>query len=236
MATLSTLRNVVAKKIGLDNTASGDQPLIDEWINQGIREILLRTHCTVEQGSLTTTASTWQYELDTDFLAIEEMYREESDGAVQLARRETAVEIIDRHRGSNTSADSTLTYYATAGSNLLLVWPTPASAYTLKLLYVPRPTELSSSNHDPSDATYGRIPAEFHKLIELWTLAEAADYDDDAGSQHGDRYRFQFEEGIKRMRAAIRGKGGKRLAPARLNPRRRNTTIPSDPSVSTAWS
>ena len=35
MTTFATFRSNVANKIGLDNTVSGDQGLIDSWINEG---------------------------------------------------------------------------------------------------------------------------------------------------------------------------------------------------------
>jgi hypothetical protein len=47
----------VTKKLGFDNSASSsEQLLVDEWLNQGIVEILLRTHCTVEKATLNTIA------------------------------------------------------------------------------------------------------------------------------------------------------------------------------------
>lgn len=232
MATLTTFRNSVAKKVGLDNSSSGDQPLIDEWLNQGVLEVLLRTHCTVETGTMSTTASTWEYQLDTDILAVHALWTNDADGNVDLAVREDYVGILNLHYASTSTGDSLIKHYATQGSNLLLVWPTPSEAYTINLLYVPRPTAMSSGAHDPSDSAYGRIPKEFHKLIELYACAEAADFDDDAGSQHGERYRFQFEDGIKRMRKAIRDKGGTRLSPVRVNQRRQRHTALRDPSVS----
>lgn len=230
MPNLTALRLSVAKELGLDNTVAGDQPLIDEKLNQGVLEILLRTHCNVDATTISLSANTWQYQLATSILAIIDVARDD-----EPAERVDYAQIRNlRRAGGDTASDSIRTRYATLGSNLLLVWPTPSASQTLDIFYVPRPTALAAGADDPSAAANGRIPTEFHKLIELWAEAEMASYDDDGGSQHGDRYRFQFNEGIKEMRRRIQQKGGLRLSRARVNPQRRGRR-PSDNSADVYW-
>ena len=215
MATLADLRTRVTSKLGLDNTASGaEQLLVDSWLNEGVVEILLRTQCTVETGEMTTTAGVWDYQLSTNILAIRDLWREDGS-ATNPVIRVSEQEILDRHRGSS-SGDSVHLRYATAGSNLLLVWPTPSSAYVIDLLYVPRPTAMSSGAHDPSSLTYGRIPAEFHKAIEYYALWQGAEYDENQGAQGGERYRALFEDYLAtRIRPAMKRKGGSELPQVR---------------------
>lgn len=216
MATLADLRTRVTSKLGLDNTASGaEQLLVDSWLNEGVVEILLRTHCTVETGEMTTTANVWSYQLSTSILAIRDVWREESTGAINPVIRVSEQEILDLHRATSSS-DASYLRYATTGANLLLLYPTPSATYTIDLLYVPRPTAMSSGTHDPSTLTYGRIPTEFHKAIEYYALWQGAEYDENQGSQGGERYRTLYENYLAAIiRPAMRRKGGVELPQVR---------------------
>jgi len=216
MATLSDLRTRVSSKLGLDNASgSSEQLLVDGWLNEGVIEVLLRTHCTVETGDMATTADVWDYQLDTDILAIRDLWRTDAAGDVAPVIRLSEQEILELHRFS-PGGDAAYTRYAVSGSNLLLVWPTPAAAYTFDLLYVPRPTAMSAGSHDPSTLTYGRIPAEFHKAIEYYALWQGAEYDENQGAQGGERYRTLFENYLSAViRPAMKRKGGTELPQVR---------------------
>lgn len=216
MPTLADFRLRVAAKLGLDNTASStEQQLIDGWVNEAILEILLRTHCTVETGEMAVTAGTWQYQLDTDILAIRDLWREDAAADVSPVVRVSEQEILDLHRFS-PGGDAADVRYATTGSNLLLVWPTPSSAYEFKLLYVPRPTPLSDAAHDPSTSSFGRIPSEFHKAIEYYALWQGAEYDENQPAQGGERNRALFENYLAAIiRPAMKRKGGVELGQVR---------------------
>jgi len=103
-----------------------------------------------------------------------------------------------------------------------MVWPTPSESGTITVYYVPRPATLSSGSDTPSE-----IPAEFHKLVEWYALAEAADYVDDESSGMGALYLQRYEKGIREALKAVSRKGGK-LAPN--VPGRRTRISPSVPS------
>lgn len=217
MATLATLRNVISAKIGLDNTgSSSDQALMDEWINQGVLDVMVRTRCTVLPAVLTLTAGADDYELDPDILRI----LDATVGSVGLERR--SPEDILRLRRAATSGGSAR-FYAVNGANLLMVYPTPSAGDSITFYYIPRPLALSDPDDTPED-----IPAEFHKLVEWYALAEAADYDDDGSSGIGSQYIGRYEKGIAEARRAISQKGGVRLAPN--IPGRRSRISPSVPS------
>lgn len=219
MATLADFRTGVTSKLGLDNTASSaEQALVDSWCNEAVVQILLRTHCTVEKGSVSTIASTWRYQLDTDILALTELYRE---GRSERVKRASSHQIVDYQRASPATNDTLDLHYAVEGANLLLLWPTPASVFTLDFFYVPRPTAMSSASHDPSSLTFGRIPTEFHKAIEYYALWQGAEYDESRTAQGGERFRALYEDELTKIRRAINLKGGSKLHPARLAGRRR---------------
>lgn len=219
---LTTLRSNVTSVLGLDNTVSGDQTLLDNKINEGYTDVLLRTHCKVAKATMTLTVGSGDYTLDTGILTTIDVYLT-STGTDYCLERATPPEILAARRNSS----SNIPYrYAVAGANLLMLYPTPSTADTLTIYYVPRPTALTAGTDTPSD-----VPAEQHKLIEWYALWRMADYDDDGSSQQGERYRGMYEGGLREFRRLIQRKGGSRLAPATLRTRRR-ITVPSDPSRS----
>lgn len=205
MATLLQLRTSVAAKVGLDDTAgSTDATNVIYWLNQGVREVLLRTHCRVEIATTNLTANEWTYDLPSDVLALHRVVTSD-DTPTHIVSLE---EILERRRAGNTASTAELRL-AVEGSNLFAVWPTPTAASTLTLFYVQRPTEMSSDSHDPSNSTYGGIPAEYHYAIELWALAQASDHEHEGRTQQGVSYLAQFDEYLKRVvRPAVNRMGG----------------------------
>lgn len=206
MATLGTIRNVVSRKIGLNNTAgSSDQIMVDEWVNQAVEHILLRTHCRVLCSSMETTANIWKYELPAAILAIKDVWTTSTDQYGPLERWDP--DTLLTYRQSNPQGANSLRY-AVMGSNLLLLYPTPTEAFEIDVFYVPKPGTATSETDNFSTNSFG-IPTEFHKAIELFTLWQAADFVDDQSSQRGESYRAQFEDFLGRtVLPAINRKGG----------------------------
>lgn len=220
--TLAQFRTIVASKIGLDNSTDGDQTLIDMWVNEGMEDVLLQTHCKVRGCTMPLTSGTTDYTLDTDILQIKSVY---TSGGVVLERLELT-DLLDLRRSSSSGAAPSR-YYAVAGSNLITVYPTPGTGESLTVYFVPRPTAMTSSSDTPTD-----VPAEFHKAIEFYALREAADYDDDQSSYIGRYYDTQYKEHIQRIKKMVFMKGGSRLPVSRL--RRGYSTLAHDPSEDVA--
>lgn len=206
MATLTVLRNAVYSKLGMDSTSSGnDETLVTSWLNEGVREVLLRTHCYVGETTISLSANTWKYTLDASILAMLHVTDDENR-PVEVIQ---ATDLLDLRRAS-TSTDAVPLRIAVLGSNKLLVWPTPTASSTLDVLYVPKPTEMSTGSHDPSNATYGGVPVEFHKAIELWALAQGSDYEHEGRTQSGVKYMQEFELYVKGViRPAVNRKAGR---------------------------
>lgn len=224
MATLASLKNRVNRRLGLDTTASGvDDVELEAALNDGVREVLLRTHCYVHCGDMDLTANVWKYDLPSTILALKTVFT--TDGGEWS--RVTASEMIALQRGGATA--DTPSAYAIEGSNLFMVWPTPSTSGEVDVLYVPKPTEMSSGSHDPSNSTYGGVPVEFHHAIVLWACAQAADKEDDQSSGVGQKYMQEFEVAVSRAAAAVNRMGG-RPAPATLA-RRRQRFVSHDPSA-----
>lgn len=206
-------------KISLNTTSSGaEEVLLDRWLNEGIVDVLLQTRCNVNSLDMETTADEWRYTTPTTILSLLDItYQSTSSSATSSIERVTPAEILRlREQGDG---GGTPRYYALAGNDLLMLYPTPATVDTISILYVPRPTALSATGNDPSDDTYGGIPAEYHKAVEYYALWQAGDYDDDNTSNWGLGYRQTYMELIAQFKKAMRRKGGRSLGRARVGRR-----------------
>lgn len=188
-------------------------------MNEGVTDVLLRTSCKVSTTTITETSGTGDYQLNTDILRVVAW---EWTNAVQtlLPERVTVEELLWR-RAFDATSSYPAQAYAVAGSNLLMVYPTPTGADTITVYYVARPTALSAGTDSPGD-----IPEEFHPAVELYALWKLASMSDDQSSGQGERYRIQYEgqDGTGGMLARIRGhvnRKGARRGRAQLNPSRR---------------
>lgn len=213
---LSDFRRRVSKTLGIENTTSGDQTEIDEAVNEGVLDILRISNVTVEKGTTTLTADVEDYTLDTDILRIIDLYVTGSDSRT-YSWEQLAVPELLRLRRTNSDLTDTVRYYALAGSSTLLVYPTPSTADEVTIYYVPRPTEMTDAAHDPSTATYGGIPREFHRGIELYALWRMADLNDDVSSEQGERYRALYEKFAAEINRDTSRKGGARMPQARTS-------------------
>ncbi|MCR4341420.1 MAG: hypothetical protein NUW01_16205 [Gemmatimonadaceae bacterium] len=201
MTTLANFRTRVSAKIGLDNTASSaDQSLVDSWLNEGVVDVLRETGCNVDSTTVTPGA-TADYALGVSVLGILDVYT--TSGSSDSRMQQLSVPDMLELRRNGSSAAGPTTYYAMAGTDLMLFYPTPGASDTFTMYVVPKPTAMSVSSDDPSSASLGGVRTEFHKAIELYALAEAADYDDDGSSAQGQRYRERYREELGRIRRSL---------------------------------
>lgn len=221
MTTLARFRSRIAMRTGIaaDTAGSDDQTLADEFINDGVLDVLRETHCNVDKQTVTPGASA-DYALGTDVLAIIDLYTS-SGGTDSRVEQVSVPDLIELRRQGTTASSSPVSHFALAGSDLILFYPTPAAADTLTMYYVPKPTALSGSADDPSSASLGGIRTEFHKAIEYYALAEAADYDDDQSSAQGARYREWYQAELGKVRKQLNRLGRYKQPPARLPTKRR---------------
>ena len=210
-------------KLGLDTTSGGtEESQLIAWLNEGVIDVLLRARVNVNCGDLTLTANTWKYTLPTSALAVQDISYTSTTGSSGTLTRVTPEDIL-RFRSATPATGATVRYYALNGNDMLMVYPTPSAADTLTIYYVPRPTALSSTSstaHDPSSETYGGIPTEYHKAIELYALAQAAEFTDHKPSQYGARYKAEYEGKLIEIKRAMRHRGGRSLGPAIVGKRR----------------
>jgi hypothetical protein len=200
--------------------------------------MLRRTHVYVAAATMNLTAAQGDYTLDTNILAIEDIYTTSSGSNFRL-RRMSTTDLINLRIFSVTTSPTQM--YSLSGSNLLMLYPAPlSSADTLTTYYVPRPTALSGNTDDPSTTSLGGIPSEFHYGLELFMQWKAADAFDDEQSSGGESYKRMYigdptappgteqRQGfIGTMKKDIRRKGGKKMAGILIPPRGRRVYVPN---------
>lgn len=234
MATLTDLRLRITSKLGLDNTAgSAEQLLVDSWLNEAVNDVLMETRCYIAAATISLPLAVGDLTLDTSILALNDVYSTSSGNNYQLDR--VPPDYILQMRQGSVAVSGPLRYYALNGANVLMIHPTPSSVLdTISIYYVPRPTPMTVGTHDPSVNTYGGIPSEWHKAIELYALWQGGDYADDETSQQGATYFQEYQTWIRRIRQERDRRGGRRMGQI-IPGRRRRTPVPHDPSADVYW-
>lgn len=211
----------------MDTTASGvDDVELGKKLNDAVRDFLVRTHCYVTSTTLSVDAA---FEDVPTTLAILDLYP--TNGSWRIERT-TPAEIYGFRMASAATSASAPFYYALNGGNRLEFYPTPSSAVSLTLIHVPKPTELSSANDDPSSASLGGIPQEYHPALEEYAKWKMADYDDDSSSQMGQVYQAEYMRLVRDARKHLKRRGGRSLPRAVVG---RRPVVPSTPSTDLGW-
>ena len=217
MATLSEMQVEVVEEIGSINVTD-DATKINRHLNRGVRHVLRQTRCYQTSQSVTPGASA-NYTLASSVLSVIDMYFVVGNES-QLLNRVTVPE-LNRMRAMSASTASPASHYAMAGASTVMFWPTPSASDSLTMIYVPVPTALSGASDDPSSASLGGIPVDYHELIVWYACWQLARFDDDASSDYGQKYKDQLDEGIKRAKRELAEKGGEIIPRSVLGPRHR---------------
>lgn len=168
------LRDRVVREIGLQDITDYDETaMVNDFIYEGIIDILARTRCTVRCVHLKTKADESQYNLDHSILALVDV----DDGADPRARRD------ETYRPS----------FTLIRSDILRLQPTPSEDGEVDVWAVVRPSRMAADGDSPSSDSFGGIPDEYHDAIFLYACWHAASYADDEGASMGERYRMQYE-------------------------------------------
>ena len=206
---LDAFRTQIEAKLSLSTDDTTELALIDGWANDAVAYIVGETACNVGDATAALTADEGDYDLDTAVLRL--LWVDNGERELEQVN----VTDLRRLRLNGASAMTAPMVYALDGSSRLRVYPTPTTAGTLNITYVPRPATLVNGDDVPTE-----IPAEFHRLVPLYMLWQGGDYDDDQSSAQGVRYKNDLDEGIKEMRAQLSRKKGRRLPRAAVTRRR----------------
>lgn len=225
MSTFAELKTEVVEELG-DINVTDDATKLARWLNRGVRDFLRKTRCYQDQITVTPGAVS-EYTLAAAVLDVVDLAVQ---GQRRPVERQPVFEIRARLRG-DSSAGASLSSFALAGNNLLLFYPALSATTVIDMLVVPAPTAMSSDSHDPSNATYGGVPEDYHDAVALYAEWRIASTNDDASSSQGARYKEWYEQRVTECRRELNRKGGHRLARASL----RRGYQASDPSVTTVY-
>lgn len=208
---LDALCLAVSDKTGLsDASGTADRTFLTRVANRAVREVLLDTRPYVVAGTITLTSGQTEYQLETalgsNILSLEG-YVQTSD-AVRSLTVVTEQELLERRQQS--PAGGPARRFTLVGNNLLIVDPEPGDGETWTVYYVPYPTEMSSGSHDPSNTTYGGIPAELHRCLEAYMLMEA--YERLHDQEVAEIWRVRYDKEVHLARKRLRRRAGRRLA------------------------
>lgn len=207
---LATIRRRTARAIGLSASDSDDTTDIDSWANEAVEQFLKDTKLNVKTASMSVTASSGDYTLDSDILALADLWYEPANGVQEVLLEPVDSREIQRMRRLQVSADISPRYYALQGAHLLMLYPNPeSSSDLLHISYVPRPTAaLSATSDSPSDATRGNIPTEYHPVIEAYVKWKAGEAEEHRPSESGMKFQAEYERGIAKVRGDLNKKAG----------------------------
>lgn len=190
---------------GADSTE--ELQMIQDTINEAVVDILSRTRINVRCVNITLTAGVREYDLSQTILRMYDVWQ----GTTRLQ------ELSPGDSSRDMSSVSAGTFAIVGFNRIRLDWSPDSSSSTLSAWYTPRPTPMTDNAHDPSAATYGAIPAEFHQAIINYCCWLLADMAGDQGSGRGDKYRAWYEgkdglagpgTNIGRINAAVNMRGG----------------------------
>lgn len=212
-----------SRSLGLDDTAGSDELiLMQRWLNRGVVDFLLKTHCYLDIGSMSLTSGVSNYRVDANILAMHEVTIPDTAGNPIRLDIVNAADLQYYLASSVTAITTPL--YASIDGTMLRVAPAPTSAVTLTYFYVPKPSEMTadgttgSDANDPSSATYGGIPTEFHDALLTYMLWKGAEYDDKGGGFYkghafapGYAYQSTYDAMCAEYKKRLRQKAGRGL-------------------------
>lgn len=227
---LNDFRTRVCRVVGLSPSNSSDLSLIDSWVNEAVIQFLKDTKLNVLKASLSVTAGSADYTLDSDILTFTDAWYEPADGTQDWMLEPVDSREIMRMRLIESSVFAVPQYIALQGAHLIMLHPAPTSSSDkLHILYVPRPTAtLAVTADSPADATRGNIPAEYHPILEAYVKWKAAEAEEHRPSEYGKVFEAEYQRGVAQTRADLNKKSGVFL-PRKVHGRRR--IFPRTPGV-----
>jgi hypothetical protein len=165
-------------------------------------------------------------EIGTPVLVMLDIQITGTNGQISLPERTSPQEILRMRRAGSVSSGTTR-WYAHNGNDMYMFYPSLAIGDVVTIYYVPKPTEMSSASHDPSNETYGGIPVEYHPALIEYAKWKMADYDDDGSSQQGLVYQANYERLVRKALRRKRLKGGRSLGRAVVGRQPFRPSVPS---------
>lgn len=170
--TLAEMRRNVRYALGLNEPE--ELPIIDQKINDGVRDVLRRTGCTVLCFDATTPDNENRVTLAPGIMRVMHVTR---NGA-----RLDRVPYESIRPGAFAQVGDVLIFYtAFSPDEKLQIWG------------VPGPTKLAQPTDALEQPAFGGIKVEWQDAVQLYALAELAGLSNDETSGRGGNYRMQYE-------------------------------------------
>jgi len=170
----------LSRMYGLDDTAGTDElTLMQTWLQRGIIDILEKTRCYVDIGTMALQAGVTDYRIDSNILAVDNITVPD---LLNNPRPLDIVSMLDLLPYLSTVVVSPdAPWKASVEGTLMRVAPAPTTAITLTYFYTPKPTDMTLDANDPSSVTYGGIPTEYHDAILMFGSWKASEYNQQGG-------------------------------------------------------
>ncbi len=210
-----------------------DTTFIDKTVNEAIVQFLIETKLNARMASLSVSANTADYTVDTDILSFQGAWYEPANTSDRkLLERVSYETLIEMRLPPNTDTHTTR-YYAFSGAHTIHFHPAPESNDdNLHILYIPRPAALSTSADTPAASANGNIPEEYHPLLEAYAKWKCGEAEEHKGSEHGMTWRAEWEQGIAKIRGQLQRKPGMVQPSVRIG---RPSRLPVSPGVDTGF-
>jgi hypothetical protein len=223
-----------SRALGLDDTAGTDELiLMQRWASRGVVDVLVKTHCYLDIGTMALQAGVTDYRTDSNILAMDNVTIPDTTNSPYELQVVPMTEILP-YLSASIASTATPTLIAVEGT-LMRIAPVPSSVVTLTYIYVPKPTTMgadgtnASDSLDPSDATYGGIATEFHEAILYYMLWKGSEYDDKSAALKPSDYRTAYEGLCKDVRKFERRKSGRGMHAGRIGyPDRQGPSVRND--------
>ncbi len=205
---LANFRSRAARVSGMSTSDNGDLALLDAWTNDAVEQFNRETKLNIALASMLVTAGSADYTIDDDILSMQALWYEPADSQSALMiplAPETLVQRRLMESGENTPPR----YYALAGANTIMLWPTPTSdEERLHILYVPRHTALSTTADSPASSALGNIPLEYHVILEAYVKWKACEAEEHRPSEAGKVFMSEWQQGLSMVKSEMKKKAG----------------------------
>lgn len=235
--TLLDAINRTSRTLGISQAASGaERQLMIDWYNEAVDQFLTETKMVQKTLKLAMTANQGDYTIDDQIISMKDLNYVPSGQQGWLMIPVDETEIIQR-RLLQSAVAMAPQRYALAGSNTLMVWPTPTSSsdYIHGLYVSHQTTAMTADSHSPDQAVYGGIPVEWHPVLLSYVMWQAGMLTNDIMSSAGQNYEAAWEKGLQRAKIRQTKKLGTRVAKARPGHRDKGWRNFASPGVDTGF-
>jgi hypothetical protein len=190
--------------MGMQEIVSHDETqFIRAYLNEGLLDVIVRTRPFTRVITLTLTENTPIHDMSTDILALLDIEHPAYGFLPRLTREDASL------------AQLAGSYGFAYEEPLLWISPVPSTGIQVRAYGIFRPNQMTINADDPSNPSFGGLPAEFHPAVVNYACWKAGEYTQHEQSQMGEKWRFAYEgkDGTEGDIARIKRILSKRVTP-----------------------